>query len=79
MPKSASWVLNAVSVRSAYREKRKRGETGLGDGTKEEEQGNREKKKRKSDLDAVEESKARGSLAIKPGESLRHFNRCVSN
>ncbi len=66
-PKSAAWVLNAESVRSAYREKRKREKDGDGG----DDDGKRKKKKRK----AADGQEAKASLMIKPGESLKHFNR----
>ncbi|KLO19705.1 hypothetical protein SCHPADRAFT_992650 [Schizopora paradoxa] len=75
-PKSAAWVLNAEAVRSAYREKRKREADGGDDDGKR-------KRKRKATNGQGETDgdvqKAKASLTIKPGESLKHFNRRVED
>jgi len=73
-PKSAAWVLNAEGVRSAYREKRKREKDGDGG----DDDGKRKKKKRKA-ADGQEALRAKANLMIKPGESLKHFNRRVED
>lgn len=71
-PKSAAWVLNAEGVRNAYREKRKR----EADGDGGDDDGKRKRKRKATNRqEEAEARKAKASLTIKPGESLKHFNR----
>jgi hypothetical protein len=66
IPKAMARVLNAVQVRSEWRQKR--GKRKLED--HEGGDNNASKKRRKEDADAD-----KNKLSIQPGESLLHFNR----
>jgi len=68
IPKSASRVFDAQTIREEYKKKRK-----LVDN-----QGERPRKRQKNTIDSGSGmKKSKVSLTIQPGESMQHFNRCV--
>lgn len=72
IPKSLARVLNAAKTREDWRNKRKL-----------EEDGDQKPRKKKRKVEDGAQGKRKGAqsatkLAIKPGESMQHFNRCVS-
>jgi len=68
IPKSASRVFDAQTIREEYKKKRK-----LVDN-----QGERPGKRQKTTIESGNGmKKGKVSLTIQPGESMQHFNRCV--
>lgn len=70
MPKSMTRILNAEATQRAWRERKRSlaDEGGDGEGAK--------RKKRKTSNGHENQAKQSG-FQIKPGESLKHFNRCA--
>ncbi|KAI0053758.1 hypothetical protein FA95DRAFT_1552262 [Auriscalpium vulgare] len=67
IPKSLARVLDAAKIRTEYKDKKRKIASG-------EDDGNTNKRRKK----VHEDGKAK-DIAIKPGESLRHFNRRVED
>lgn len=82
IPKSVARVLHAAQVRQEWREKKRKFESGEDTG----EHGGKGKRRRvdgntntkdKVKVKGHHDTKESNVMAIKPGESLGHFNRCV--